>query len=146
MHGQPHIRYTLKFTLSLPYLKFTKFRLCPKWRSCVNKWDIEQEALKTIMCYYLWDYSVARFYSSSGVPGRTLHFRYTIWFLNLLFIISDDGKVQKLTNPEREVAVHRANWQSVLFVYCLQIRSLFTVVCHCLRGQGHRIRFCDGTS
>ena len=94
----------------------------------------------------MWDYSVFRFYSSPGVPGTTLHFRNWIWFWNVLLVIPDDGKVQKLTNPECEVAVHPASWQSMPFVYCLRIRSLLTVLCHCLRRQGHRIHFCGGTS
>jgi hypothetical protein len=65
---------------------------------------------------------------------------------NILFVTSDDGKVQKLTNPECEVAVYAANWHSMLFVCCLQIRSLLTVLCHHLCRHRHRIHFYDGTS
>jgi hypothetical protein len=95
------------------------------------------------MSYSIWDYSVVRLYSSPGVPGTTLHFRNWIWFLIVFFVTPDDGKVQKLINPECEVAVHPANWHSLLFV---QIRSLLTVLCHCLRRQGRRIHFCGGAS
>ena len=114
-------------------LKFTKLRICAKWRSCIKKWNIEQEWLKTMMYYYMWDYSVFRLYSSPGVIGKT-RFRNWIWFLNVLFVTPDDGKVQKLINPECELAVHPANWHSLLFV---QMRSLLTVLCHCLCRQGH---------